>query len=99
GRRPGRIQIATLPELAVDSLVGDHALDELIAVHRFAEQRPARVLAVALDELVGAPLVARVDDPAVARRAPESEILGLEERHLCPSAGQHAGGVDPRVPA
>ena len=77
-RRVGEVEVAVLAELAVDALVGDQPLDELEGIERLAEQLPAGLFAIALDELPRAPLVARVDDPAVPRRAAEAERLGLD---------------------
>ncbi len=71
-RRVGQLQVAGLAEVAVDRLVGDQPLDGLVAVERLAIERPAGLLAVARDQLARAPLVAGVDDPAVAGRAPRS---------------------------
>ena len=98
-RRVGELEVAALAELAVDRLVGDEPLDGLVAVEGLAVQRPAGLVAVALDQLARAPLVAGMDDPAVARRRAPAERLRLEERHRR-AAGEHSRrGADARVPA
>ena len=98
-RGVGQLQVAHLAELAVDRVLVDEPLDRLVAVERLLVQRPAGVLAVALDEVAGAPLVAGVDDAAVAGRRAEPERLRLEQRDLDPAGRQFAGGVDPGVAA
>ena len=41
-RRVGELEVADLAEVAVDRLLGDQALDELVGVERLAVQRRAR---------------------------------------------------------
>src|SRR5207245_2329046 len=81
-RRPGEVQVAALAELALDRLVDDEPLQERVGVQCLLEERPAGLIAIALDELRRAPFVARMDDPTVPGRAAETELLGLEERDL-----------------
>ena len=88
-----------LAEVAVDRLVGDQPLDGLVAVERLAVERPPGLLAVALDQLARTPLVARVDDAAVARRGAPAERLRLEERDRDAAPGELARRVDPGVAA
>ena len=83
----------------VDRLVGDQPLDERVGVERVAEQGLAGLLAVALDERPRSPLVAGMDDAAVAGRAAEAERLGLDERDAGAAPGQLAGRGDPGVAA
>ena len=74
-------------------------LDELVGIERLLVERLAGLGAVALDELAGAPLVAGVDDAAVARRGAPSQRVGLEQGDRDAPARQLAGGVDARVAA
>ena len=83
----------------VDRLVGDQPLDERVGVERVAEQGLAGLVAVALDERPRSPLVAGMDDAAVAGRAAEAERLGLDERDAGAAPGQLAGRGDPGVAA
>jgi hypothetical protein len=98
-RCPGEVEVAALAELAVDRLLGDQPLDEVVGIHRLAEQRAAGLVAVPVDQLLRSPLVAGVDDAAVASRAAKAEVLGLEQRDRGAGARQDAGGVDPGVAA
>ena len=78
-RRPGEIEVAALAELAVDGLVGDQPLDERRSASMVSrKQRPGRSPRRSARRAPRAPLVAGVDDPAVAGRAAEAELLGLE---------------------
>ena len=99
GGRVGELEVADLAEVAVDRLLGDQPLDQLVGVERLPVERLAGLLAVALDELAGAPLVAGVDDAAVPRRGAPAQRVGLEQRDGDAAARQLAGGVDARVAA
>ena len=96
---PGKVEEAALAELARDLLIVDQLLDQSVGVERLAIERAARVVAVALEQLGRAPLVARVHDSAIPGRPAEPELLGLEERDGGARPGEHPGGVDPGVPA
>ena len=87
----GELEVADLAEVAVDRLLGDQALDRLVALERVAVERPPGLLAVALDQLARTPLVARMDDPAVAGRGPEAERVRLEQGHRDCRAGRARG--------
>ena len=71
-RRVGEVEVAALAELAVDRLVGDQPLDERVGVERLAEQRRARSPRRSARSAPRAPLVAGMDDAAVAGRAAEA---------------------------
>ena len=98
-RRIRELEVAAFAEVAVDRFLGDQPLDRLVAVEGLAVERVARLLAVALDQLARAVLVAGMDDPAVARRRAPAERPGLEERDRDPAPCQLAGRVDPGVAA
>ena len=98
-RGVGQLQVAHLPELALDRVLVDEPLHGLVPVERLLVQRPSGVLAVARDEVPGAPLVPGVDDAAVARGRSEPERLRLEESDLDPAGRKLAGGVDPGIAA
>src|SRR4051812_19414141 len=80
-RRVCQLDVARLPELAVDPLLADQTLDGLERRERVVVERRAGRLTVASDELARAPLVPGMDDAAVPGRGPPAERLGLEQGH------------------
>jgi hypothetical protein len=74
----GQLEVPVLAELGVDPLARDQVAHVGVGVERLAVQRPALLLAVAPDQRLGAPLVARVDDPAVPGARPPAELVRLE---------------------
>ena len=96
-RRVGELEVADLPEVAIDGLLVDQPLHELSGIERLPVERLAGIDPVALDELAGAPLVAGVDDAAVPRGRAPSQRMGLEQRDRDAPARQLAGGHDARV--
>ena len=96
---PGELEVAALAEVAVDRLLRDQPLDGLVAVERVLVERRPELLAVALDQLARAPLVARVDDPAVAGRGAPAERVRLEQGDRHAPTRELAGGVDAGIAA
>ena len=90
-----QLEVADLAERAVDRLVGDEPLDRLVALEGVAIERAAGLLAVAFDQLAGTPLVARMDDPAVAGRGPEAERVRLEQGHRAPARASSRAALMP----
>ena len=89
--------MADLAEVAIDRLLDDQPLDELVRVERLLVERPAGLRSVALDELAGAPLVAGMDDAAVPRRRTPTERMCLQERDPHSPACQLSRGGDPGI--
>ena len=97
GRRIGELEVADLPEVAIDGLLVDQPLHELVGIERLPVERLAGLDPVALDELAGAPFVAGVDDAAVPRRRAPTQGVGLEQSDGDAPARELAGGHDARV--
>jgi hypothetical protein len=98
-RRVRQLEVTDLAKVAVDRLLGDQLLHEPIGVERLTVERLAGLGAVALDEVAGAPLVARMDDAAVTGRRAPAERVRLDERDGHAAPGQLASRGDAGVAA
>ena len=98
-RRIRELEVADLAEVAIDRLVGDEPLHQVVRVERLAVERRAGLLAVALDELAGAPLVAGVDDAAVPGRGAPAERVGLEQVTATPRRASSRAALMPGISA
>ncbi len=98
-RSIGELEVTMLDEVRLDLLVEDQLLEIPVAVERLAEQRPAGLVAVALDELVGGPFVTGMDDAAVARGRAVAELIGLQQGDPGALSCELAGGAEPRIAA
>ena len=77
--RERELEVTALAEITVDRLVGDEPFDGLVAVERLAVERAARLRAVPPDQLARTPLVAGMDDAAVAGRGAPAQRPCLEQ--------------------
>src|SRR5919197_4740025 len=98
GRGIRELEVPALPKLAVDLLVRDHLLEELVPVERLAVQGAAPLPAIAAHELGRTPLVARMDNAAVARRRAPAERARLDEHDARALLGETPRRRDARVP-